>query len=82
MTPSKYEFSGETIIDDSGRLLHRIRATRDFETELKPIKVGDLGGFVQHRENLTPFDNSWIHDNARVVDEAKILKNVKFTTTL
>jgi len=72
-TPAKFEFSGETITDEAGRVLHRIRALTDIDIEnYKPVKRGDLGGYVQYKNNLNPCGNAWVHDNARVVDNAVV----------
>ena len=43
----KYELTDETIIRD-GRILHRIRAVRDFAD----VKAGELGGWIEKESNL------------------------------
>lgn len=39
-----------------GRILHRIRAVRDFGA----VRKGDLGGFVEREENLSHEGTCWI----------------------
>ena len=69
----KYEFTEETI-KVSGKVLHRIKAVRDFEF----IKAGELGGYIEKEENLSHEGNCWVSDgaavygNARVFDDARV----------
>ena len=74
----KYEFTEETI-KVSGKVLHRIKAVRDFEF----IKAGELGGYIEKEENLSHEGNCWVSDgavvygNARVFGEAEICRNTE-----
>ena len=61
----KYELTHETIMI-GGRILHRIRALRDFGL----IKKGDLGGFVESEKNLSHDRNCWVSDDAKVFGDA------------
>ena len=81
----KYEFTEETI-KVLGKVLHRIKAVRDFEF----IKAGELGGYIEKEENLSHegncwvsndaavygnarvFDDAWVYGNARVFDDARV----------
>lgn len=49
----KYEITNDslTLHDTSGNscVLYRIRALKDFGN----VKAGDLGGFVEHKNNLS-----------------------------
>ena len=63
----KYELTAETIEID-GRILHRIRALRDFSD----VKAGDIGGFIQKESNLSHEDNCWIYDDAIICDDAEV----------
>lgn len=67
-----YEFTGETI-EYCFKTLHRIRATKDIPTQ--NIKVGDLGGWVEKRENLQ--GNAWVHNNAKIYDNAIVRDNAR-----
>lgn len=64
---NKYEFTEETI-KVSGKVLHRIKAVRDFEF----IKAGELGGYIEKEENLSHEGICWIYDNAEVYGYAKV----------
>ena len=65
---TKYEFTGETI-DFKGRTLYRIRALRDFGS----VKRGDLGGYIETVENLGLDDTSWVADEAKAFDNARVM---------
>ena len=62
-----YELTDETIHYE-GRTLHRIRATRDLPYH--HVKAGDLGGYVEHLDNLS--DSAWVSEVAMVYDNALV----------
>lgn len=64
---SKFEFTDESI-QVGDKILHRIKASEDFGT----VKEGDLGGFIESKDNLSQKGNSWITDNAMVYGEARV----------
>jgi len=64
---SKYDLTGGTI-RVSGRTLYQIRAKRD----LLYAKKGDLGGFVESEDNLVPYGNAWVADDACVYEFARV----------
>ena len=66
----KYKLTNETICY-YGKVLHRIKALRDFST----IKKGDIGGFVEGKNNLSQEGDCWIHDNAKVFGDAAVFGN-------
>lgn len=68
----KYEFTGETITDN-GKVLHRIRAVRNFNG----VKKGQLGGYVESEDNLSHDGEAWVGDNARVYGNAVVCDNAK-----
>lgn len=68
----KYEFTDETK-KPRGRILHRIRAVRDFGN----VKKGDLGGFIEKEDNLSHDGNAWVGENARVYENAVVFDNAK-----
>ena len=62
--------------------LHRIRALKDFVCPVKEdslfsnyINKGDLGGYIEKEENLSHEGGCWVHHNARVYGNAKVLEN-------
>ena len=67
---NKYELTSETL-QCAGHTLHRIKALKDFG----PIKVGELGGWIEKEENLSLFDNAWVFDNAKIFGYARVCDN-------
>ena len=63
----KYEFTEETI-KVLGKVLHRIKAVRDFEF----IKAGELGGYIEKEENLSHEGNCWVSNDAAVYGNARV----------
>ena len=61
----KYELTDETMELD-GTTLHRIKALVDFSD----VKAGDLGGWIESEDNLSPYGNAWVYGNARVFGNA------------
>ena len=61
MANQKYEITG--IAHEKYPFLHRIRALRNIGDR---VKAGDLGGFVERKENLSfePGDDAWVFDDA------------------
>ena len=74
----KYEFTEETI-EVNGRILHRIKAVRDFGH----VQAGDLGGFIEKEGNLSQKGRAWVfgdalvHDNALVLGDARVFGDAK-----
>lgn len=68
-----YELTNETL-EHNGVVLHRIRATRDFENQGQVIKAGTLGGWVENDENIR--GNSWVADEAKVYGCATVTNQV------
>ena len=62
----KYELTDETL-KIGGRTLHRIRALRDFAD----VKAGNIGGWIEFKDNLSHDDNAWVYDNACVYGNAR-----------
>ena len=71
----KYEIliDKEHTINYYGRILHRIRALKDFYG----VKKGDVGGFVQTEDNLSQYGNCWIYDDAICMDNARVCNSAK-----
>lgn len=51
--------------------VYRIRALRAFAD----VKIGDLGGFVETKQNLSNMGNAWVYGNAEVCGDAKVCDN-------
>ena len=72
----KYEFTGETkqISTISGTVtLHRIKASVAFDN----IKSGDIGGWIEKKENLSHDGNAWVADDAQVSGNARVFGNAQ-----
>lgn len=69
----KYELTGETKVLESGKVLHRIRALRDFSS----VSAGELGGFISDEHNLSHDGNCWIYKHAIACDDAAVRDNAK-----
>jgi len=76
----RYELTDETFEIQTGTkpiTLYRIRSLTTF-TWNHPyenpyhIKRGDLGGFVEKRDNLDEYSNAWIAENAMVYGDAVV----------
>lgn len=53
--------------------VYRIRALRAFAD----VKIGDLGGFVETKQNLSNMDNAWVCGNAKVYGNAEVCGNAR-----
>ncbi len=73
----KYEMTDDAKIVH-GRRLHRIKALRDFDPEIKAlgdfghVKAGELGGWIQSDKNLSHEGTAWVFGNACVMDLALV----------
>ncbi|MDR0587683.1 MAG: hypothetical protein LBG61_01720 [Burkholderiales bacterium] len=68
----KYEFTGQTHIHE-GRTLRQIRAIRDFgNINIRLVKAGTIGGWIENENNLSHIGNCWVSENARVFDKASV----------
>lgn len=68
---NKYELLQDDKIEVSGRTLYRIRALKDFSD----VRVGDLGGYIERKENLSQKGNCWVYNNAYVFGDARVYGN-------
>ncbi len=81
MKPHKYTIDYAYTIEVMGRFgelhtLHRIKALTDFTTiNGTQVREGDLGGWVETKDNLSQQGNCWIADDAQVVGGASVTKN-------
>ena len=70
-TKKKYELTEEKRVMPTGEKVYRIKALRDFDTTYKPVKAGDLGGWVQSEDNLSHEGNCWLFDDAAGYQNSK-----------
>ena len=67
-----FELTNETIVNDCGVTLHRIKAVKDIIAPRFTVKAGELGGFVEKVDNLD--GDAWVFDNARVYGDAEVFR--------
>jgi acyl-[acyl carrier protein]--UDP-N-acetylglucosamine O-acyltransferase len=67
---AKYELVEQTRF--KGRLVYRIRALRIIGGE---VPAGSLGGFVESYTNLSQSGECWVHNNAAVIEGARVTGN-------
>lgn len=63
----KYELTDIELIHN-GHILHRIKALDDF----LGVNKDDIGGFIESDSNLSMYGSSWIYDDAKIFDDAKL----------
>ena len=68
---NKYEMLYEDKIEMDSHTLYRIRALKDFGN----VKTGDIGGYIERKENLSQEGTCWIYDNAKVYGNAWVCGN-------
>jgi carbonic anhydrase/acetyltransferase-like protein (isoleucine patch superfamily) len=68
----KYELTDKTA-DYRGRVLHRIRALKDFYG----VKKGDLGGWIEKEDNLSHDGACWVCGNATVYGDAILCEDAR-----
>lgn len=69
----KYVLTDETRIIGNGRVVHRIRATRDIILDgEKIVSDGELGGWVECTDNLSHGGEAWVFGNAMVFGNARV----------
>lgn len=68
----KYEILKDQAITMNGSTIYRIKALRNFGD----VEAGDIGGFIEKEENLSPDGPCWIYDDAMVYHNAKVRDNV------
>jgi carbonic anhydrase/acetyltransferase-like protein (isoleucine patch superfamily) len=89
----KYELSNDSklvYVNLNGNVtLHRIRALRSFDVEIKscdskgtlvfPVKKGELGGWVQSEENLSQEGMCWIARDAMAFEHSSVTESAYMT---
>lgn len=62
----KFELTTESITNEAGKKLFRIKALIDFGD----VKAGEPGGYVEKEGNVSQDDNAWVSGDARVSGDA------------
>ena len=65
---TKYILTAETKTLHNGGVLHRIKATCNFND----VIAGDLGGWIEKETNLSREGNAWVYGNALVSGNALV----------
>ena len=72
----KYTFTEEIKeieLNNEKRILHRIKALKNFKSGGQEVHIGDLGGFVESIDNLSQEDDkAWVFDEALVFEDTKV----------
>ena len=66
----KYALIKSDSIVFNGVTLYRIKALRDIDEFF--IKKGDMGGYVESKNNLSQDGCAWVYGNARVYGDALV----------
>ena len=69
----KYALIKSDSIVFNGVTLYRIKALRDIDEFF--IKKGDMGGYVESKNNLSQDGFAWVYGNARVSGNAWVYGN-------
>lgn len=80
-----FELTDESIVNSQGTTLYRIRALVHIPAPHQgvanydhyAVEPGDLGGFVEHIDNLNGKSNAWIADNAQVWGKAYVSNSAR-----
>ena len=72
MGTKKYRLTGNHI-NIGNRILYQIEALKDFGD----VKAGDLGGYIESKENLSQYDNAWVYGDAQVLGNAQVFDNAR-----
>lgn len=73
MSEKKYELTDEVKKFSTGKVLHRIRAVKQFTIcEGVVVKKGEYGGWVESEDNLSQDGSAWVYDNAMVYGTSRV----------
>lgn len=76
MSDKKFEFTGETKLVD-GHVLGQIKLLRD----LRGIKAGHIGGWIEYESNLSHVGDCWVSDSACIFGDARVTQDAKIRET-
>lgn len=66
---NKYELTDDVWYVE-GKILYRIKALKSFND----VNCGDLGGYIESKDNLSQDGDCWVYDLARVYDNARVVE--------
>jgi hypothetical protein len=69
----KYKLLKNDTISLYGTPLYRIQALRSFGS----VKKGELGGYIESKENLSHSGECWVFGNAKVCENARVSENAE-----
>lgn len=69
---AKYRMTDDVIVTCE-RVLHRIEALVDIQRFC--VKAGDVGGFIEHENNLSQCGDAWVDDHAQIIGGARVCGN-------
>ena len=67
----KYELIKDDFIILEDNKLYRIRALKDFSN----VSAGNIGGYIESKNNLSQEDNCWVYDDAKVYGNTIVCDN-------
>ena len=67
----KFELLLDDTVEYFGIKLFRIRALNSFGN----VEAGDIGGYIEKKENLSEKGNAWVYGDAMVSGDAKVYGN-------
>ena len=70
---SKFELLLDDTVEYLGIKLFRIRALNSFGN----VEAGDIGGYIEKKENLSVYCNAWVYGNACVYGDAEVSGDAK-----
>ncbi len=71
----KYKFTHQTMTLSDGTVLHRIKAIHHIPEA--GVRKGDLGGWVEHKNNLSQSGSCWIFGNAKAYGQAVVSEHAR-----
>lgn len=70
---NKYTLIKEDYIEIRGIKLYRIKALKSFSD----IKKGDIGGYIEKKDNLNQTGDAWVSGDAKVFGDATVSGNAR-----
>ena len=71
----KYTMIENDKVIFSGSVAYRIKALKSFKCQDRVVTAGDLGGYIEKKENLCNTDSSWVFDNAVISGDAEVYED-------
>lgn len=69
----KYELTSESVTNELGHTMYRIKALRDFTLiSGEAVCAGDFGGYIESEENLSHEGSCWVGENSMVFGDTPL----------